>query len=153
GGLYDPETGLVRFGARDYDAETGRWTAKDPLLFEGGDTNLYAYAAGDPIDRVDPSGRAAVAATAPVIALGPFVVVMTVVSIGLWDTWLTWDDICSLAKSITDRDETWEEKQERCRQVNEDCIEACKSVLPTGEPSGDKFYKCRRKCMRSAGCL
>ena len=28
GGLYDPATGLTRFGARDYDAETGRWTAK-----------------------------------------------------------------------------------------------------------------------------
>ncbi|MBK6515855.1 MAG: RHS repeat-associated core domain-containing protein [Polyangiaceae bacterium] len=33
GGLYDPDTGLVRFGARDYDANTGRWTAKDPIRF------------------------------------------------------------------------------------------------------------------------
>ncbi|MBF0137127.1 MAG: hypothetical protein HQL65_12875 [Magnetococcales bacterium] len=30
GGLYDTQTGLVRFGSRDYDASTGRWTAKDP---------------------------------------------------------------------------------------------------------------------------
>jgi RHS repeat-associated protein len=29
GGLYDSDTALVRFGARDYDAATGRWTAKD----------------------------------------------------------------------------------------------------------------------------
>ena len=43
GGLYDKDTGLVRFGARDYDAQTGRWTAKDPILFAGGDTNLYGY--------------------------------------------------------------------------------------------------------------
>jgi RHS repeat-associated protein len=57
GGLYDPDTGLVRFGARDYDPEIGRWTAKDPLLFDGGDSNLYAYAMGDPINRVDPTGR------------------------------------------------------------------------------------------------
>src|SRR5439155_24515199 len=27
GGLYDSQTNLVRLGARDYDAVTGRWTA------------------------------------------------------------------------------------------------------------------------------
>jgi RHS repeat-associated protein len=41
GGLYDADTGLVRFGARDYDAETGRWTGKDPIRFAGGQANLY----------------------------------------------------------------------------------------------------------------
>jgi RHS repeat-associated protein len=56
GGLYDPDTGLVRFGARDYDAETGRWTAKDPIGFAGGDTNLYGYVINDPVNLADPSG-------------------------------------------------------------------------------------------------
>ncbi|GEM_PF-2378082 len=56
GGLYDPDTGLVRFGARDYDAVTGRWTAKDPIRFGGGDTNMYAYVGANPINRVDPLG-------------------------------------------------------------------------------------------------
>jgi RHS repeat-associated protein len=56
GGLYDPQTQLVRFGARDYDAETGRWTAKDPIGFEGGDPNLYAYVFSDPINRTDLTG-------------------------------------------------------------------------------------------------
>ncbi|MFZ5698546.1 MAG: RHS repeat-associated core domain-containing protein, partial [Pseudomonadota bacterium] len=56
GGLYDRDTKLTRFGARDYDAETGRWTAKDPIGFEGGDANVYAYVAGDPINLIDPLG-------------------------------------------------------------------------------------------------
>jgi len=56
GGLYDPDTGLTRFGARDYDAEIGRWTAKDPILFDGGDTNLYGYVSNDPVNWIDPEG-------------------------------------------------------------------------------------------------
>ncbi len=56
GGLFDRDTGLVRFGARDYDAETGRWTAKDPIRFAAGLTSLYSYVGGDPINRKDPRG-------------------------------------------------------------------------------------------------
>ena len=32
--------------ARDYDPESGRWTAKDPIGFAGGDANLYGYVWG-----------------------------------------------------------------------------------------------------------
>ncbi len=56
GGLYDAQTKLTRFGVRDYDAETGRWTAKDPILFAGGDTNLYAYSLNDPVNLKDAGG-------------------------------------------------------------------------------------------------
>jgi RHS repeat-associated protein len=57
GGLHDVDTGLIRFGARDYDPDLARWTAKDPSGFAGGDTNLYAYAYGDPVNFVDPDGE------------------------------------------------------------------------------------------------
>jgi RHS repeat-associated protein len=60
GGLYDYQTRLVRFGDRDYDAETGRWTARDPAGFGGRDTNLYQYALGDPVNFTDPTGRVGV---------------------------------------------------------------------------------------------
>jgi RHS repeat-associated protein len=58
GGLYDQHTKLTRFGARDYDAETGRWTAKDPIRFDGGDTNLFGYVLNDPINSFDLRGNA-----------------------------------------------------------------------------------------------
>ena len=57
GGLYDSDTKLTRFGYRDYDAETGKWTAKDPINFQGGDSNLYGYVLGDPVNLIDPSGE------------------------------------------------------------------------------------------------
>ena len=55
GGLYDRDTGLVRFGARDYDAGIGRWLAKDPIKFRGG-SNAYAYVHNKPIGRTDRGG-------------------------------------------------------------------------------------------------
>ena len=56
GGIYDTQTGLTRFGARDYDAETGRWTAKDPIGFGGGSAGLFEYSANDPVNFADYSG-------------------------------------------------------------------------------------------------
>jgi RHS repeat-associated protein len=56
GGLADPDTGLLRFGARDYDTVAHRWTATDPIGFQGGDSNLYRYVGGDPVNHVDPTG-------------------------------------------------------------------------------------------------
>jgi RHS repeat-associated protein len=56
GGIYDQHTQLVRFGARDYDAETGRWTTKDPIGFGGGQANLYGYVGGNPVNYIDPYG-------------------------------------------------------------------------------------------------
>jgi len=55
GGLYDPHTRLVRFGARDYDASIGRWLSKDPLLFLAG-ANVFEYGKGSPVTLRDADG-------------------------------------------------------------------------------------------------
>jgi RHS repeat-associated protein len=56
GGIYDRDTGLVRFGARDYDAVTGRWTAKDPIRFLAGVHSFYSYVGSNPLNLIDPTG-------------------------------------------------------------------------------------------------
>ena len=56
GRLYDRDTGMVHFGARDYDPEAGRWTTRDPSFFANGGANLYTYASNDPVDRHDSNG-------------------------------------------------------------------------------------------------
>ncbi|MGW4310306.1 RHS repeat-associated core domain-containing protein [Streptomyces californicus] len=54
-GTYLDPSGLYKMGARYYDPQLGRFTQPDP---SGKESNLYAYAAGDPINRFDPSGEA-----------------------------------------------------------------------------------------------
>ncbi len=56
GGLYDRATGLTRFGARDYDAGTGRWTSKEAMGIDKGDLNLYSYSRNNPLNLVDTNG-------------------------------------------------------------------------------------------------
>lgn len=53
GGLFDADTGLTRFVWRDYDADTGRFTALDPMGARGGDSDWYGYCVDDPVNRVD----------------------------------------------------------------------------------------------------
>ena len=55
-GLHDRDTELVRFGFRDYDPDVGRWAAKDPIFFAGGDIDLYRYCSNNPYLFIDPSG-------------------------------------------------------------------------------------------------
>jgi RHS repeat-associated protein len=42
---------------RQYDASVGRFLSKDPLLSNGGDTNLYGYVVQDPINHIDITGQ------------------------------------------------------------------------------------------------
>ena len=56
GGLHDRDLGFVRFGWRDYDVNTGRWTAPDPIGDKGGDPDWYGYCLDDPVNGVDPLG-------------------------------------------------------------------------------------------------
>ncbi|QGY39637.1 RHS repeat-associated core domain-containing protein [Pseudodesulfovibrio cashew] len=56
GGLHDRDLGFVRFGWRDYDTFTSRWTAPDPLGDKGGDPDWYGYCLDDPVNGVDPLG-------------------------------------------------------------------------------------------------
>ncbi|MGE4291995.1 MAG: RHS repeat domain-containing protein [Desulfovibrio sp.] len=60
GGLHDWDTGLVRFGWRDYDPDTGRFTAQDPIGAAGGDPDWYGYCLDDPVNGRDPEGLSSV---------------------------------------------------------------------------------------------
>lgn len=75
GGIYDQDTGLLRFGARDLDPVAGRWTAKDVRRFGGGTTNLYEYAVNDPVNWVDQEGKGIALAAPALIFIGTAVVI------------------------------------------------------------------------------
>lgn len=56
GYIWDWETGTYHVRERGYDPMEGVLTSKDPIGMAGGDTNLYRYVEGQPINFVDPSG-------------------------------------------------------------------------------------------------
>jgi RHS repeat-associated protein len=56
GGLNSYDTRMEQFGARWYDAATGRWMSEDPIGFGAGDTNLQRYVGNSPTILRDPSG-------------------------------------------------------------------------------------------------
>ncbi|MBW3085040.1 hypothetical protein KEM60_01232 [Austwickia sp. TVS 96-490-7B] len=76
GGIYEPATGLTRFGVRWYNPATGRFTTPDP---SGKEKNNYLYASGNACNRTDPSGEECTRDQA--IALGVTGIVVGVVGV------------------------------------------------------------------------
>ncbi|MCA3864721.1 MAG: RHS repeat protein, partial [Burkholderia sp.] len=65
----DLESGLYYNRHRYYDPETGRYINQDPIGLHGG-ANAYAYADNRPVDAIDPTGLATIAAGAELGAAG-----------------------------------------------------------------------------------
>ncbi len=55
-GVMNEPNGLYYMRARYYDPRVGRFISEDPLGFDGGDVNLYAYVGNNPMMLVDPWG-------------------------------------------------------------------------------------------------
>jgi RHS repeat-associated protein len=55
-GRENDNTGLYYYRARYYHTGLQRFISEDPIRFEGGDVNLYAYVSNSPLEFTDPSG-------------------------------------------------------------------------------------------------
>ena len=60
-GRENDHTGLYYYRARYYSPTLQRFISEDPIDFDGGDTNLYAYVSNNPCNFTDPTGNAVVA--------------------------------------------------------------------------------------------
>jgi len=56
GRTLDLATGLYYYRARYYDAALERFVSRDPIIYEGGGSNLYQYVLSNPLRYVDPQG-------------------------------------------------------------------------------------------------
>ena len=56
GRRYDLPTGLYHYRHRPYHPDLGRFLTRDPIGYDGGDPNLYAYIGGMPTVGIDPYG-------------------------------------------------------------------------------------------------
>jgi RHS repeat-associated protein len=53
---YQPAFGIYEYRNRAYHPGLGRFLSEDPMGFAAGDTNLYRYCNGDPVNSTDPFG-------------------------------------------------------------------------------------------------
>jgi RHS repeat-associated protein len=146
GGLYDRDTGLVRFGARDYDPATARWVAKDPIRFHGGDTNLYGYVVNDPINAVDPPGTSG----GTLVGTVPWVI--------------DWAGLAGLrllgAVSVMLQCSGDNPPPHDCDQVRESCraqridtyVRNPNDLPGSGSDYAGRIFRCIRECMQARGC-
>ena len=129
---YDPETGLYYYRARYYHPETGRFLSEDPIMFDGGDENLYRYVRNNPLNFTDPSGKTVVALpwSIPIID--------TVIITG----------IIIISACLR---ESQKEKEKRCLGEYNDDVQTCIGRHPRGqlrsaciESAGDRYSECLR---------
>jgi len=140
GGLYDHDTKLVRFGARDYDGRIGRWLSKDPIRFDGGTPNLYEYAMNDPVNLFDPKGtisQASVTACLGVLAVGEVFDIVSNINKALdqqREVEKKLDDLNEEAKecSSTRKMEITKEKSEILNQYQKDSLMNILDILTPG---------------------
>lgn len=142
GGLHDPDTSLVRFGVRDYDPKPGRWVSKDPALWDGGQTNVYAYVANDFVNLIDVSGRGAMALPLAEDALAQLI--LGCASLGLW-----------LYNNLSEDQDEAESPARDCNEICEYYMGPLKSYVNVHGKrySNDRhgnaryaYYECLREC-------
>jgi RHS repeat-associated protein len=62
-GVMTEPNGFYYMRARYYDPNVGRFISEDPIGFDGGDVNLYAYVGNNPVNLIDPHGEDAISTT------------------------------------------------------------------------------------------
>jgi RHS repeat-associated protein len=122
GGLYDRDSGLVRLGARDYDSATGRWTAKDPILFGGNQANLYGYVGNDPINVIDALGLQP-AGTAPDFSV-----------LAGKEGWIPWENLSEKMQEALMRQVWWE-------SFKQDAAALRRGLMALNTPAGRALRK------------
>jgi RHS repeat-associated protein len=55
-GVMSEPNGFYYMRARYYDPKVGRFISEDPIGFDAGDVNLYAYVGNNPVMSIDPNG-------------------------------------------------------------------------------------------------
>lgn len=85
-GVMAEPNGFYFMSARYYDPSAGRFISEDPKGFEGGDENLFAYVANNPVNYADPSGECPMCVTLidKIVVMGPAYIGTVQIAVQQW---------------------------------------------------------------------
>ncbi|MCP4349178.1 MAG: RHS repeat-associated core domain-containing protein, partial [Desulfobacterales bacterium] len=155
GGLHDRDTGLVRFGYRDYDPDVGRWTAKDPIGFAGGNSDLFGYCMNNPVNLTDPKGLKTLYESTLKVRLDDGTEVkLEEFSPAIYyytddegvQHFYSWDDIKDKVEPTVCDDETEPDEPDEPEEPEEDTDELI-DPFPEGEPNEDSIIAAEKEIL------
>lgn len=168
---FDPESSLYYYRARSYDPNSGVFLQMDPIGFQSGTFNLYAYVNGNPFGYVDPDGLTATTSNT-ILTAGSITAGLSAtahVGVGILGLVGRINRALFLASNITamagighnsgagEGDEPSEEEKELCVEAYEAAYDAagfkfgiCMQIAAT-EPRASSRKKLEDQCKRQYG--
>ncbi len=142
---YDDESGLYYYRARYNDSKIGRFISEDPIGFNGGDVNFYAYVGNNPVNFVDPLGLTSIPWPIVIAPAIPIVISPAGAAAAIGAAFLFWPTTLDDTDDQPIDDLRRQLEEAKCYKAYAECIKGC--IKCPGEGGAEAMECIRNICV------